>query len=208
MKTILTMKDIAKAASLTVSDYLARGYILNPSTGKTIYSDKYFYIDLVRESGAPGTVRIELVCTDGDEFAFETREFDGDNTTFGHFFPDNGRSRLISSIKLYCVERGTVYTTSEEEYEEIRHKRIVRAGQSDYTVYGKDRFGKGGWCETCLKPEQVLGRVHEVSGYKRVKIENIMYIGRKYKGTFGSKTCRYFVQFNRPISAGAWMLEI
>ncbi len=60
MKTLLTMKDIAKVASRTVSDYLANGYILSPNTGWTIYSDRRFHMELIRENGAPKTVRIGL----------------------------------------------------------------------------------------------------------------------------------------------------
>ncbi len=39
------------------------------------------------------------------------------------------------------MEGGEVYTTSGEEYEEIRRKRLTRAMQRDCTVYGKTDVG-------------------------------------------------------------------
>ena len=121
MKTLLTMKDIAKVASRTVSDYLANGYILSPNTGWTIYSDRRFHMELIRENGAPKTVRIGLFNKGKDEFAFEVREFDGDFATGIPAFAVERDGRLISSVRLYCIEHGNmeggeVYTTSGEEY--------------------------------------------------------------------------------------------
>ena len=206
MKTLLTMKDIAKVASRTVSDYLANGYILSPKTGWTIYSDRRFHMELIRENGAPKTVRIGLFNKGKDEFAFEVREFDGDFATGIPAFAVERDGRLISSVRLYCIEHGRmeggeVYTTSGEEYEEIRRKRLTRAMQRDCTVYGKDGRGSDGWCKACLRPEQVLGRVQETRGYKRTKAEDIRYVGKRFKAAGG--TCSYYVVFNRRVSKAA-----
>lgn len=212
MKTLLTMKDIAKVASRTVSDYLANGYILSPKTGWTIYSDRRFHMELIRENGAPRAVRIGLFNKGKDEFAFEVREFDGDFATGIPAFAVERDGRLISSVRLYCIEHGRmeggeVYTTSGEEYEEIRRKRLTRAMQRDCTVYGKDGRGSDGWCKACLRPEQVLGRVQETRGYKRTKAEDIRYVGKRFKAAGG--TCSYYVVFNRRVSKAAdWSLTI
>ena len=201
MKTLFTMKDIAKVASRTVSDYLANGYILSPITGRTIYSDRRFYIELIRERGTPKTVRIGLFNRERNEFAFEVREFDGDFATGIPAFAGDKDGSLISTVRLYCIERGEVYTTSVEEYEEIIRKRFTRAMQMDYTAYGKDGRGSNGWCKACLRPEQVLGRVQETRGYKRTKAEDISYVGRRFKAAGG--TCSYYVVFNRRVSKAA-----